>query len=120
MEQQSDNLDNLFEMSNIGKSESGLPVNIYVSSGGSVNKKHSPRIKIMSNTSDKFDPYQTISIIMKKDITTDDVIGYARIEPKTLKKVREYVNLNYDALLAYWLDEISTSEMIKKLKSLND
>jgi len=113
-----DDLDNLFEMSNIRKSESGLPVNIYVSSGGSVNKKHGPRIKIMSNTADKFDPYQTISIIMKKDITADDVIGYARVPPETLKQVRNYVNLNYDTLLAYWLDEISTGEMIQRLKPL--
>lgn len=110
--------DELFEMSNIRKSESGLPVNIYVSSGGSVNKQHGPRIKVMINAGDKFNPYQTVSVILKQNITQDDVVGYEQLPQKVLGPLRDYINLNYDVLMAYWNDEISTKEMIMGLKSL--
>lgn len=110
--------DDLFEMSNIRKSESGLPVNIYVSSGGSVNKQHGPRIKAMMDSGDRFNPHHTVSIVLKRDITAHDVIGYEQLPPQVLHAIRDYINLNYDVLLAYWNDEISTKEMIMGLKKL--
>jgi hypothetical protein len=110
--------DDLFEMSNIRKSESGLPVNIYVSSGGSVNKQHGPRIKVMINASDRFNPHQTVSVVLKQNITQDDVVGYEQLPPKVLEPLRNYINLNYDLLMAYWNDQISTKEMVMGLKSL--
>lgn len=110
--------DQLFEMSNIRKNESGLPVNIYVSSGGSVNKRHGPRIKVMYDTSDKFNPHATVSVLLKRDITSDDVVGYERLPTKILNPIRDYINLNYDILMKYWNDEVSTIEMLTQLKSL--
>jgi hypothetical protein len=110
--------DELFEMSNIRKSESGLPVNIYVSSGGSVNKQHGPRIKAMVDTGNQFNPHQTVSVLLKQNITKDDIVGYERLPPKVLESLRNYINLNYNVLLEYWNDEISTKEMINRLKSL--
>lgn len=110
--------DDLFEMSNIRKNESGLPVNIYVSSGGSVNRKHGPRIKVMYDTTDKFNPHATVSVLVKRDITTDDVVGYERLPSKILNPIREYINLNYAVLMSYWNDELSTIEMIQQLQPL--
>jgi hypothetical protein len=110
--------DELFEMSNIWKAESGLPVNIYVSSGGSVNQQHGPRIKAMIDSGDKFNPHNTISIMLKKDITIHDVVGYTQLPTKILDAFRNYINLNYDILIAYWNDEISTTEMIMGLQKL--
>lgn len=110
--------DELFEMSNLRKSETGLPCNIYVSSGGSVNKRHGPRIKAMVTSADKFDPGQTVSVLLRKDITPDDVVGYAKLSPMVLNAMREYLNLNYDVLIAHWNDELSASELIAKLKRI--
>ena len=110
--------DDLFEMSNIRKSESGLPVNIYVSSGGSINNQHGPRIKAMIDTGDRFNPHQTVSVVLKQNITQDDVIGYEQLPSKVLGPLRDYINLNYDVLMAYWNDQISTKEMVMGLKSL--
>jgi hypothetical protein len=111
-------IEDLFEMSNIRKSESGLPVNIYVSSGGSVNHQHGPQIKAMIDNGDKFNPHNTISILLKKDITKDDVVGYELVSPDVVSAIRDYINLNYNILLAYWNDEISTKEMIMGLQKL--
>lgn len=114
-----EDVDELFEMSNLRKGFTGLPVNIYVSSGGSVNKRHGPRIKVMTNTGDKVNPHQTVSVILKHNITPDDVVGYEQLPMNVLNSVREYINLNYDVLIAYWNDEIGTDEMIQQLKGLN-
>lgn len=110
--------DDLFEMSNIRKSESGLPVNIYVSSGGSANKRHGPRINVMTNSGDRFNPHQTVSVILKRGITSDDVIGYDTLPQDVLQSIRTYVDLNYLTLIQYWNDEISTMEMLNQLKKL--
>ena len=106
-------------MSNIRKSESGLPINIFVSSGGSVNKRHGPRIKAMVSTSDQFDANNTVSIMLKQNITADDIIGYDKLPPKILIEIRDYINLNFETLMKYWNDEISTTEMVTALKKLN-
>jgi hypothetical protein len=111
-------VDDLFEMSNIRKRTSGLPVNIYVSSGGSVNKRHGPRIKVMTNTGDNFNPRETFGVILKRNITPDDVIGYDTLTNDVLNALREYINKNYDVLMKYWNDEIDTTEMVQELRSL--
>jgi hypothetical protein len=110
--------DFFFEMSNLRKQDTGLPVNIYVSSGGSVNNQHGPRIKAMVTSQDKMNPRETVSIMLKKDIQADDIIGYNTVSASTLAAIREYVNLNYDVLIKYWNDEISTVEMINGLKKI--
>jgi hypothetical protein len=113
-----DEADALFEMSNLRKNTTGLPVNIYVSSGGSVNHKHGPRIKAMITGADKFDVNSTVSILLKKDITADDVVGYQSLPTNILNALRDYININYDALLAHWNDEIDAAELIQALRRL--
>src|ERR1017187_4692694 len=113
-----ENPDYLFKMSNLRENKTGLPVNIYVSSGGSVNKRHGPRLKVMISSAEKFNPSETVSVCLKKDITTDDVIGYHQLFPELLEKLREYVNLNYDVLMLYWNDEIDTDDLVNRLRKI--
>ena len=110
--------DELFEMANLRKKDTGLPVNIYVSSGDVISRRHGPRIKVMYDTGDKFNHYKTVSVILKKDITDDDVVGYERLPSSILNPVRDYINLNYDILMGYWNDDISTLELGTLLKKL--
>ena len=112
--------DDLFEMSNIRKNESGLPMNIYVSSGGSVNHQHGPRIKVMPTSANNMNPHQTVSVMLKQNITSDDVVGYSQLSSDDLSEIRNYINLNYETLIQYWEDTISTAEMISKLKKLEN
>ena len=105
-------------MSNLRKQDTGLPVNVYVSSGGSVNKRHSPRIKVMRSSSDKMNPNETVSVILKKNITVDDIVGYDVIPTKTFEQIQKWVHINYETLMDYWNDDISTVEMIQRIKSL--
>jgi DNA modification methylase len=54
----------------------------------------------------------------KKDITIDDVVGYETIPTKILNPLRDFINLNYDVLIQYWNDEISTKQMILSIKGI--
>ena len=107
-------IDDLFEMSNISKDESGLPVRIWVSSKMSAAERHGPRIKVQMPDNG----HPTVSILLKLNITNDDVVGYETIPSKILIPIREFINLNYDTLMKYWNDEISTKEMILSIKSI--
>ena len=111
-------LEDLFEMANLRKTETGLPVNIYVSSGGAIKGRHGPRIKVMYKSSDKFDINSTVSVLLKKDIDEDDVIGYDKLDSNIFNAIKQYLNLNYDCLLEYWKDDISTMELMNKLKKI--
>ena len=106
-------------MANLRKKDTGLPVNIYVSSGDVISRRHGPRIKVMYDTDDKFNHYKTVSVILKKNITADDVIGYEQLPSSILNPVREYINLNYDVLLRYWNDDVSTLELGTLLKKIS-
>lgn len=108
----------LFEMSNFRKHETGLPINIYVSDGRSFGNKL-PRLKMMIDQSDKMDVSNTVSVLIKKNITVDDIIGYAKIPSKIFQDIRDYININYDVLINYWNGDISTTELTQNLKKLN-
>jgi hypothetical protein len=110
--------DHLFEMSNFRKNETGLPTNIYVSTGIRLENKL-PRMKVQLTQADHFDSQSTVSIFIKKDVTADDIIGYARMSSRTLSKIREFMNLNYDTLIDYWNSEISTTELTRRIKKIN-
>jgi hypothetical protein len=106
--------EDLFEMSNISREDSGLPVRVWVSSKMSAAERHGPRIKI--EIPGKGSP--TIPVLLKKDITVDDVVGYEYVPAKILNPLRDFINLNYDVLIQYWNDEISTKQMILSIKGI--
>ena len=106
--------DDLFEMSNISREDSGLPVRVWVSSKMSAAERHGPRLKV--ELPGKGSP--TIPVLLRMDITSDDVIGYVTLPAKILNPLRSFINLNYDILIQYWNDEISTKQMILSIKDI--
>ena len=106
--------DDLFEMSNISREESGLPVRIWVSSKMSAAERHGPRVKV--ELPGQGSP--TIPVLLKMDITSEDVVGYEKLPAKGLNPLRNFINLNYDILIQYWNDEISTKQMILSIKTI--
>ena len=106
--------DDLFEMSNISREDSGLPVRIWVSSKMAAAQRHGPRLKVELPGSGS----PTVPVSLKKDITTDDVVGYNSLPAGVLNPLRDFINLNYDILIQYWNDEISTKQMILSIKAI--
>lgn len=106
--------DELFEMSNISREDSGLPVRVWVSSKMSAAQRHGPRLKVELPV--KGSP--TIPVLLKIDITENDVVGYEQLPSKILNPLRDFINLNYNVLIQYWNDEISTKQMIMSIKGI--
>jgi hypothetical protein len=106
--------DDLFEMSNISREDSGLPVRVWVSSKMSAAERHGPRLKV--ELPGKGSP--NIPVLLKMDITADDVVGYDKLPAKILSPLRDFINLNYDILIQYWNDEISTKQMILSIRDI--
>jgi hypothetical protein len=83
-----------------------------------VNKQHSPQIKVMYDTGNRFNPHATVGVILKRDVTPTDVVGYNNLPNHILTPIRNYINLNFDVLIDYWNDKIDTFELTRKLKKL--
>ena len=104
--------DMLFEMSNIRKSESGLPVNIWASYK---NASHGPRIKVQTNYGTKMtDDFFSITISDEPK-----VIGKTgEIKSSDIILVKKFIMLNKELLLKFWKDEIGASDVFNNLKKL--
>lgn len=111
-----DNYDDfMFEMANVVKKRSKLPMNIWISQS---KEKHRPRIKIQNNYS------ENVEINNSFTITINDfkIVGNInKITSKDIEKLKEYIILNKEILLAYWNHEINdTYEILAKLKTFDD
>jgi hypothetical protein len=56
--------------------------------------------------------------MLKRDLTANDVIGYQTLDAATIKALRQYVNENFEVLIAHWNDELSSAEMLAQLKRI--
>jgi len=99
----------LFEMSNLWKDDTGIDYIIWVSS--KKNSKHAPRIKLSSiNSASNLD----IVII----ISDDPKLKHGKLQNKVFKQVKKWILLNKKTLLDYWNENISTKQMINKIKKV--
>ena len=104
------NEDILFEMSNLVKRKTGLPVNIWVDDIG-VNRKNKhnlPRIKVQNNTADKRQE-DTFSLTISK--TPEVVAGTCKLDNAILDTVKNYIIKNYNVLMQHWNQEIDIEEL---------
>ena len=103
----------LFEMSTLGRNETGIDkYNIWVSTKG--NSKHGPRIKISSiNRSNNLDV--VISISDNPEIKT----GKNIIKNIYIKEIKKWIILNKKVLLDYWFEKIITKPMLDQIKKIN-
>jgi hypothetical protein len=107
----------LFEMANLGKKITGLPLIVYISTETRV--KHIPRLKVMKNNADHFDPNNMFSVFIKLDITQDDIVGYSNLPTNILLVLKNFININYHTLILYWNNQITTKRMKNSIKSIN-
>ena len=112
--------DLLFEMANFRSKSTGLPMNIYVSTGEVEGKKmkHGPRIKVSKTYSNNFTPFDTFSLTIAKE---PEVIGdVGEIEAKDIQKAKQFILLNFETLLAYWDGEYDTSDLIGNISKVKE
>lgn len=105
----------VFGMANLRPNDTGLPMVIWISEKSGV--RHGPRIKVSLKRGDKIDPSNTVSITITK---TPVQKGIEKLPAKDFALVQKFIVLNIDLLLKYWHREVSTKELILKLKSIED
>lgn len=109
----------LFEMANLTRDETGLDRTIWVSV-----KSHSvgPRIKVNFDNSLRFNEGNNFSVSISHNPnvvaggTEEQIIR--KIGSKKLDDVYDWIILNETALLEYWNCEISTKVLFAKLKEI--
>jgi len=113
------NEEDLFEMSNLTKDETGLELTVWVSV-----KQHSsgPRVKVNFDSSLTFDKGNNFSVSISNEPFvvaggTEKEIK-KRIGAKKLDDVYDWVAQNSEVLLKYCNDEISTKKMTDEIKEL--
>jgi len=82
----------LFEMANISKEKTGLPVMVWISYQTG-KEKHSARIKIRLN-----DEWIPITISDKPEVKSKEIKG----KSKVINSVIDWIVLNKNVLLKYW------------------
>jgi len=104
----------LFEMANIHKDKTKLPLVIYISiNDGSV---HGARIKVNNNYSNKYSS-DNLSITIEDE---PKIIGWnINVKEKDLQKVREFVIKFKKILLKHWNDKIDSYDVIDYIKKNN-
>jgi hypothetical protein len=112
-------VEDLFEMSNLQKDDTGLSKTVWVSV-----KLHStgPIIKVNFDNSLRFDDKNNFSVSIDNNPKvvaggSEEVI-IRKIGANELSDVYDWVKLNQPILLAYWNSKISTRTMLNNIRSL--
>lgn len=108
-------LKDMFEMANLWPEDTGLPVVIWVEEGSDVSKdQHGPRMKVMIHPGE-MNYQETVTVTLDEP---PHLIG--SLEKEYFNKVKEFIKLNREALMAHWNHEISTVELGRRIKKLED
>lgn len=104
--------EDLFEFSNLIQADAGLPMIVWVSV-----KLHSAgaRVKVQKDDSTRINPNNTFSVSISDE---PRIVAGEYNDNKNLELLCKWIKLNKDVLLNYWNFEISTKEMLEKIKSI--
>lgn len=103
--------DEMFRMAHFSPEDTGIPVVIWVEESGDVKDRY-PRMTVMTHPGKM--NYEEAVLVTVKD--PPRVIGV--LKPSIKKKVVEFINLNRDALMAYWNQKLSTMQFIRRLRKV--
>lgn len=106
-----DEADDLFEMANLSPALTGLPMIVWISERGRA--LHDARVKVSLVHGRRARPDRTASVSVRPTV---EVVAGPELGRRDLELVRQWVELNCDAILAYWDGDLLTDEVIAKLK----
>ena len=104
--------EDIFQMTNLSPRMTGLPMSVWVSPRG--NARHDVRIKVNMTHGRQMTIENTAVVAVRP---APRVVA-GRLSPDDRRLIADWIRLNYDALIAYWDEELDTAEFIERLKSL--
>jgi hypothetical protein len=106
-----DPAEDLFEMANLSPTVTGLPMVVWISERGGA--RHDVRVKVSLVHGRRAKPNLTSSVSVRPDVR---VVAGLALDAHDLALVRRWVELNRDALVAYWEGDLLTDEVIGRLR----
>jgi hypothetical protein len=106
-----DEPDGLFEMANLSPTLTGLPMVVWISERRRA--RHDARVKVYVVHGRRARPDQTASVR-----PTVEIVAEAELDRRDLEPVRQWIELNREAIIAYWNGDLLTDEVIGQLKPI--
>ncbi len=103
--------DDLFEMANLSPSLTGLPMIVWISERGRA--RHDVRVKVSLVHGRRARPDRTASVSVRPNVR---IVAGPELDPGDLALVREWVELNRQAIIACWNGDLLTDEVIARLQ----
>ena len=101
----------LFEMANLSPTVTGLPMVVWISERGDA--RHDVRVKVSLVHGRRAKPDLSTSVSVRPEVR---VVAGPALDTHDLALVRRWVELNRDALVAYWDGELLSDEVIGRLR----
>jgi Domain of unknown function (DUF4160) len=108
-----DEPDDLFEMANLSPTLTGLPMIVWISERGRV--RHDARVKVSLVHGRRARPDRTASVSVRPAVK---VVAGPEIDRRDLELVRQWIELNQKAIIAYWNGDLLTDEVIARLRPI--
>lgn len=104
----------LFEMANIRKSTTGLPMNIWASPKPE-NSKKGLRIKVSKTYGNRFDADECFSLLNSNQVEVEGDTG--EIKNADIEAVKSYLLNHRQAFLLFWEKKIDDDDLKRLLKA---
>jgi hypothetical protein len=105
-----EDIDELFRMSNLYPKRTGLPFIVWISTGNGV--QHDIRVKVSRGS--KVKPSEMITVALRPMIR----VVRGELSSEELSLLSEWIRLNWDVLFQYWNEEIDTVDAVERLKKV--
>ena len=106
-----DETGDLFEMANLSPALTGLPMIVWISERGRA--RHDARVKVSVVHGRRARPDRTASVSVRPTV---EIVAGRQLERRDMELVRQWVELNREAIIAYWNGDLLTDEVIARLK----
>src|SRR5436853_4369722 len=101
--------EDLFEMANLYPATTGLPMSVWVSPRG--NARHDVRVKV-NMTHGRQMTIENTAVVAVRPVPR---VVAGRLSADDRRAVYDWIRLNFDAITAYWNEELDTGEFIERL-----
>ena len=106
-----DEADDLFDMANLSPTLTGLPMIVWISERGRA--RHDARVKVSLVHERRAHPDRTASVSVRPTV---EVMAGPELDRRDVELVRQWIEINRDAIAAYRTGDLLTDEVIARLK----
>ena len=97
-------------MANLSPALTGLPMIVWISERGRA--RHDVRMKVPLVHGRRARPDRAASV------SVGPIVAGPDLDPRGLERVRQWIELNREAIIAYWNGDLLTDEVIVRLKPI--